>query len=144
MATKRKISVLREEVQLSLDLTALLAEEPVHVPTARVLPFPAPGTDSDANARRRSPKANPPAAEAEPSVFWSEQDILALREELLHHSLGQLGDSRTSEATRAEIREWVDSDEVGPFSFVVCAGACGYCHHDVRERLYSLLKLLQM
>ncbi|MFY0991012.1 hypothetical protein [Halomonas sp. C05BenzN] len=143
MAAKRRIRVLREEVQLSLDLSAPAPDERSSPPSARVVPFPKPVAVPDVPATPKEPEARQAAPLVEEKPFWSEQDIRVLREELLHHTLHQLGDPRVTEATKAEIRQWVASDEVGPFSFSICAGACGYDHEDLRERLHDLLDLVR-
>lgn len=143
MAAKRRIRMLREEVQLSLDLSAPALDERSIPTSARVVPFPVPVVEPEVPATPKEPEARQVVPLVEESPFWSEQDIRVLREELLHHTLHQLGDPRVTEATKAEIRQWVASDEVGPFSFVVCAGACGYDYEDLRERLHGLLDLIQ-
>ncbi|RME42314.1 MAG: hypothetical protein D6791_18045 [Chloroflexi bacterium] len=54
---------------------------------------------------------------------WSDREVEIMREGLLFASLHDLCDARVAEWTREEIWEWIESDEIHPFSFRVCVAA---------------------
>lgn len=102
---------LPEEIQLELDFSG--SSEPAH--TAEVIPF-------------------------EPRFEWSEQAITDLREGLLWHSLRVLADGRAGEGIKQETMEWLMSDDIQPFSFVVCCSELGYSPVELRDQTLDVLK----
>ena len=58
-------------------------------------------------------------------VRWNVAAIAHLRAAVLSDALGRLRRTRADTATHREIRAWLLSDAIHPFSFVVCAGSCG-------------------
>ena len=122
-ARKRKIHVLHTEVQLEMDLC--LMEDP---PNGKVISFPF--------VHRKAVAESGPETE---ELLWSDDDIYQLRKAMLHESLHLLAHSRLSPERREELNEWLESNAVEPFSFVVCATECGYHAENLRERLHRVL-----
>ena len=101
----------QESPQLELDL--FVPSEQTH--TAKVIPF-------------------------EPRFEWDESSIFALREGLLWDSLRVLADGRAGEAAKQEAEDWMMSDEIHPFSFVVCCNELGYVPAELREQTLDLIQ----
>lgn len=101
----------QEPPQLELDL--FVPPEQTH--TAKVIPF-------------------------EPRFEWDESSIFALREGLLWDSLRVLADGRAGEAAKQEAEDWMMSDEIHPFSFVVCCNELGYVPAELREQTRDLIQ----
>ena len=72
---------------------------------------------------------------------WTDQEILALREGVLIDRLRTLLDLRNGLATRREAWEWLNSDDVEPFSFRICVEACSDLvdYVEVRDQLIDLV-----
>ena len=79
----------------------------------------------------------------EPRVDWSDKAVTDLREGILHHSLRVLADGRVGEIAKVEAMDWMMSDEIHPFSFVVCCSEFGYVPVEVRERTLNMLARLE-
>ena len=105
--------MIQKENQLELPLF-FLDEEPK---TAEVIPF-------------------------EPKPEWTDDEVRQLRDGLLWHSLRVLADGRAGSEIKQETMAWVMSDEVHPFSFVVCCDEAGYDPSGVREGVKSILNRL--
>lgn len=132
MAVLNHIHVLQHEVQLELDFT----EGHEKLQPAAVIPFP--------KKASRQPESLPTTSvagsiETHGRVEWSQEGITLFRKRLLHESLRQLADRRVSIQTRMEIIEWVKSDVIEPFSFVVCVRESGFDVNALRDRLNRLL-----
>ncbi|HFU9990326.1 TPA: hypothetical protein ACH7RP_003925 [Escherichia coli] len=97
------VKMIQKENQLELPLF-FLDEEPK---TAEVIPF-------------------------EPKPEWTDDEVRQLRDGLLWHSLRVLADGRAGSEIKQETMAWVMSDEVHPFSFVVCCDEAGYDPSGVR------------
>ena len=54
---------------------------------------------------------------------WSDSEIESLRIELLWSSVQDVCDGRVSDEARDEVWDWIEDDEIWPFSFRVCAAA---------------------
>lgn len=101
----------REEIQLELPLFV----EPDSPPeTAEILPF----------GHHRE---------------WSDDEISWIREWLLNRSLAQLKDHRVADHTKQEMMDWVMSDEIHPFSFVICCREAGYSSERLRDGVIHTL-----
>ncbi|MFU9929851.1 topoisomerase II [Klebsiella pneumoniae] len=107
------VKMIQKENQLELPLF-FLDEEPK---TAEVIPF-------------------------EPKPEWTDDEVRQLRDGLLWHSLRVLADGRAGSEIKQETMAWVMSDEVHPFSFVVCCDEAGYDPSGVREGVKSILNRL--
>lgn len=75
----------------------------------------------------------------EKPLEWTDANIEQLRKRLLWHSLRLLADGRASTTTMRETMEWLMSDELHPFSFVVCCHEAGYNPIGIREGVKSIL-----
>lgn len=73
-------------------------------------------------------------------IDWTENDVMGLREFLFHRSLSQLADHRANKETISEVIEWVYSDEMHPFSFIVCCAAIGLDYDSVRDGISFCMK----
>ena len=112
-AAMNAVKMIQKGNQLELPLF-FLDEEPK---TAEVIPF-------------------------EPKPAWNDDEVRLLRDGLLWHSLRVLADGRAGSEIKQETLTWVMSDEVHPFSFVVCCDEAGYDPSGVREGVKSILKRL--
>lgn len=85
-----------------------------------------------------------PKAEVIPleRIRWTDEEVEHLRDGLLTHSLHQLTDGRAGAAIKAEVMEWMLSDHIHPFSFIVCCEAGGYDPVEVREGVLAILNRL--
>jgi hypothetical protein len=101
-------------VQLELDLFA----PPEQTRSAEIIPFDPPGPE------------------------WDEQSISALRKRLLWHNLRVLADGRAGEGIKQETMDWLVSDDIEPFSFVICCSEAGYCPVTIREQTLDMLARL--
>lgn len=71
--------------------------------------------------------------------IWTDEDIRILREEVLHDALPAVLDSRNGEAQRRELWEWIDNDQLLPFSFRACAAAVGVDPNELRAALKRMV-----
>jgi len=72
-------------------------------------------------------------------VRWNVAAIAHLRAAVLTDALARLRRTRADTATHREIRAWLLSDAVHPFSFVVCAGSCGCDPQVLRDGVLGAL-----
>lgn len=79
----------------------------------------------------------------EPRFDWDEQAIRDLREGFLWHNLRVLADGRAGEGIKQETMEWLMSDDIAPFSFVVCCSEFGYAPVTLREQTLDVLNRLE-
>jgi hypothetical protein len=105
--------LIYQEAQLELDIFGTY--EPVK--TAKIIPF-------------------------KQHIEWSDSAITSLREGLLWSSLRALADGRAGKTTKEESMAWLLSDEIEPFSFVVCCSELGYSPEKIREQTLFILKRL--
>lgn len=73
----------------------------------------------------------------------TDEEVLALREELLHRALRAVIDGRVSLAQRQEWWEWISDNEIAPFSFLVCvieAGEGRVNPQELREVFASFVR----
>ena len=68
---------------------------------------------------------------------WSEEDIAKLREGILIEALRDALDNRVAPERRAKTWKWIDSDDIGPFSFRICAEAGGHDYLRLRETIHA-------
>jgi hypothetical protein len=80
---------------------------------------------------------------AELELEWSEEDIAKLREGILIEALRDALDNRVTPERRATTWKWIDSDDIGPFSFRVCAEAAGHDHLRLRETIHAMARRLR-
>ena len=116
--------------------------------------------------RRRMRRTSDPMAEAQLSfkhliemtedeaeafiggIEWSDDDLGILREGILREAIRVLLDNRASQASRVERWQWIQSDEIAPFSFTVCLNSLSTSEGDFegsdcesfREKLTYLLR----
>ena len=72
---------------------------------------------------------------------WTDAGIARLREILLEDAVERVARYRTPPQERTELMEWFGSDRLAPFSFRVCAAACGPDHEALREGLLAVLSV---
>lgn len=70
---------------------------------------------------------------------WSEEEIAHLRDKFLHQTLRILADGRVGNESKRKAMEWLLSDEIAPFSFVVCCHEMGVSPNDIRESVLLIL-----
>jgi hypothetical protein len=70
---------------------------------------------------------------------WTDEDISILREEVLRDALCAVLDGRNGEAQRRELWEWIDNDQLLPFSFRACAAAVGVDPNELRAALKRMV-----
>ncbi|HIF6136201.1 TPA: hypothetical protein ACX3IP_003624 [Vibrio parahaemolyticus] len=73
---------------------------------------------------------------------WTDGQIKELREAFLRYSLNVLADGRSGKKAKDEAYEWLNSDEVHPFSFVTCCVLSGYDPDEVRNLCQYTLRQL--
>ncbi|MHB1141439.1 MAG: plasmid-related protein [Sulfuricaulis sp.] len=78
-----------------------------------------------------------PFESAELELKWSEEDVAKLREGILIEALRDALDNRVAPEQRAKIWKWIDSDDIGPFSFRICAEAGGHDYLRLRETFHA-------
>lgn len=66
-------------------------------------------------------------------LTMTDEAIASLREELIHRAFHSVVDGRVSKAIRREWIDWIGSDLIHPFSFVVCAIETGVNPQELRE-----------
>lgn len=137
MATphRKKVTVLRQEVQLGFDFDAL--PEPTDpVPGARnVFAFP---TKSLAPLPKKVKRGRGrPAEQAGNDYEWTLADMNIIRVGLVHDALEELANGYSSKS-KAHL-EWIKSDAIEPFSFLVCCKTCNYDPDELRDALLSCL-----
>lgn len=71
---------------------------------------------------------------------WSDADILKLMDGLLVETLSVFNEDKTSMETVKDALDWVMSDDILPFSFIVCCRASGLDYEDVRNGVLYCLK----
>lgn len=81
-----------------------------------------------------------PLDSVEESEEWSDQEVENLRIWFLRRNIRQIADRRGSKKSAKETWDWISSDEIGPFSFRICAEACDL---DWRLLRLSLVILYQ-
>lgn len=78
----------------------------------------------------------------EQKLEWSDDEVWQLRDGLLWHSLRVLVDGRAGAEIKRETMGWMMSDDIHPFSFVVCCAQAGYDPSGIREGVESILNRL--
>ena len=68
-------------------------------------------------------------------IEWTDDDIRRLRAGVLEASLREVVDGRNGENSRREALEWVESNEIHPFSFVCCCREFGMNPDNLRAAL---------
>ncbi|MCG7871029.1 MAG: hypothetical protein JAZ11_02875 [Candidatus Thiodiazotropha lotti] len=66
-------------------------------------------------------------------LTMTDEAIASLREELIHRAFHSVVDGRVSKQMRREWIDWIGSNEIHPFSFVVCAIETGVNPLELRE-----------
>lgn len=56
-------------------------------------------------------------------IDWNHSDIYRLQKAVIKQTLREIGDQRRSNAMRREALRWLMSDDVHPFSAIVCCQA---------------------
>jgi|TARA_B100000929_G_scaffold183520_1_gene145342 hypothetical protein len=80
--------------------------------------------------------------EVEKPLVWTDAHIARLRSKLLVTTVREVADRRTSKAVVSEAWDWILSDEVHPFSFIVCCESVDLDPAKMREALVSLYRTL--
>lgn len=76
------------------------------------------------------------------AIEWTDGDILKLMDGLLVETLSVFNEDKTSMETVKDALNWVMSDDILPFSFIVCCRAAGLDYEDVRQGvLYCLERI---
>lgn len=70
---------------------------------------------------------------------WEDDDVFAIREHLVYRSLSHVADRRSNEDTLADVNCWISSDEIHPFSFIVCCQALGLDYNAVRDGISNCI-----
>ncbi|MCB5162949.1 hypothetical protein [Marinomonas algarum] len=65
---------------------------------------------------------------------WSEEQITRLRERFLNQALRTLVDGRRSNESKRKAMEWLESNEIAPFSFIVCCHDLGFSPEQIRDK----------
>jgi hypothetical protein len=73
--------------------------------------------------------------EHKPGLAWSGTDVRALRFGLLVDAIKALENPRVGADTRSDLLDWIESDEMTPFSFRVCCLAEGLNPDNLRDLL---------
>ncbi|MEG2569604.1 MAG: hypothetical protein RSA84_25680, partial [Acinetobacter sp.] len=73
---------------------------------------------------------------------WSDDDIDKLRTAFFDENIRLLGDGRTSPETRQENYEWLMSDEIHPFSFLVLCREEMLSPDRIREGVQVVMRKL--
>jgi len=71
---------------------------------------------------------------------WTDEDVEKLREGILMDALRSLRDGRQSKESRQETIEWIMSDDIAPFSFVICCQSQGLMPERVRDGVNAILQ----
>ena len=71
---------------------------------------------------------------------WSDDDIEKVREGILREALHSLTDGRQGKESKDETIEWMLSDDIAPFSFVVCCRSENLMPERVREGVNAILR----
>lgn len=75
-----------------------------------------------------------------PEVFeWSDEDLVVMREGVLVSALTSLAKGYMKASARRELMEWLDSEELEPFSFNICALATGRDPEILRSAIHRSL-----
>ncbi len=73
--------------------------------------------------------------EHKPGLAWSDTDVQTLRFGLLVDAIKLLRNPRAGADTRSGLLDWIESDEITPFSFRVCCLAEGLDPDSLRDLL---------
>lgn len=73
--------------------------------------------------------------EHKPALAWSDRDVQTLRFGLLVDAIKLLRNPRVGADTRSDLLDWIESDEMTPFSFRVCCLAEGLDPDVLRDLL---------
>lgn len=87
-----------------------------------------------ASPRRRSAVATLEA------VTWTEEEVVTLREGILVNALTSLAKGHMKSEARRELMEWLDSEELEPFSFNVCALNTGRDPEILRAAIHRIME----
>lgn len=90
-----------------------------------------------------APMSQLPLDGAELEREWSDEDIAKLRERILIEALRDALDNRVAGEKRAKIWDWIDSEDIGAFSFRVCVEAGGHDYLRLREMLHATARRLR-
>lgn len=73
-------------------------------------------------------------------IDWNPSDIHRLQKAVIKQSLRELGDHRRTNAMRREAVDWLMSDDVHPFSAIVCCQAHKLNLEHLRNLVAHLVK----
>lgn len=74
------------------------------------------------------------------AIEWTDEDFFKLMDGVLVETLSVFNDDKSSMETVKEALEWVMSDDILPFSFIVCCKFSGLDYEDVREGVLCCLE----
>lgn len=78
----------------------------------------------------------------EKPIGWTESNIMRLRSKLLITTVREIADRRNAKKIAIEAWRWILSDEIHPFSFLVCCESEDLDALKMREGLVSLYRTL--
>lgn len=78
----------------------------------------------------------------EEPICWTDAEVRMLRDNILWDSLQALSDLRSKKEKKEEAMAWVMSDDILPFSFLVCCWHVGYDPLIVREGVKANLSTI--
>jgi hypothetical protein len=81
-----------------------------------------------------------PSLDVPEGFDWSDEDLVVMREGVLVSALTSLASGHTGSASRQESMEWLDSEELEPFSFNICALATGRDPEILRSAIHRALE----
>lgn len=136
MRTRNRIRDGPGTPQLSLISPAVAAtnQEKTHSAVSSV----GHSTSSDDRSDEQLLLAFPGDAE-DAEYVWTDEDIRILREEVLRDALRAVLDGRNGEVQQRELWEWIDNDQLLPFSFRACATAVGVDPNELRAALKRMV-----
>lgn len=78
----------------------------------------------------------------EKPVGWTDGNITRIRSKLLTTTVREIADRRNAKAIATEAWNWILSDDIHPFSFLVCCESEDLDALKMRESLVSLYRTL--
>ena len=73
------------------------------------------------------------------AITWTDEAIASMREGVLVNALTSLAKGHMKSEARRELMEWLDSEELEPFSFNVCALNTGRDPEILRAAIHRIL-----
>ncbi len=80
------------------------------------------------------------ADQAPSPMKWTDEEITKIHFFVLQDALRAFVDGRKGESSFDEAKEWMLSDEIRPFSFVVCCDQASVSPAEIRERVLHMAR----